>query len=74
MKGVADNRVPELIHGCNSALKHLAGEDRKPSNESLTDQTHCERDNMAVRASRQMRQEESKALGSHNLEEPLGIS
>lgn len=35
---------------------------------------HCERDNMAVCASGQMRQEKSKALGSHSLEEPLGIS
>lgn len=31
-------------------------------------------DNRAVRASRQMRQEKFKALGSHSLEEPLRAS
>lgn len=34
----------------------------------------CKWDNRAVRASRQMRQEKSRALGSHSLEEPLRAS
>lgn len=34
----------------------------------------CKWDNTAVLASRQMRKEKSKALGSHSLEEPLSAS